>query len=159
MNDMVAIIRPTWHETHMLMAILASKRSCDTNTKVGSVIVDPYNHLLATGFNSFPRGFPDHELPNARGPNNAKEMFVHSELNSLINCMVSPFTFPQGVTLYSTVRPCVRCLGALINANVTTIYSLANTSWSRQEEESELFFRMLRFAKINYEEMEIKWTD
>ena len=139
----------------MAIAREVSKRSCDFNTQVGTVIVDRFNHLLGTGFNSFPRGFPDDILPNTRDEAYTKKFWmVHSEVNALINMVVSPFLYPEGLTMFCTVKPCVTCLGAIINANITTIYSLAR-GYSKTEQEKEVFDKMIAYSGIKYYEVEI----
>ena len=137
----------------MAIAKEVSKRSCDADTKVGAIIVDRFNHILGTGFNSFPRGFPDDTLPNTRDEAYTKgRWMVHGEINCILNLVVSPFLYPEGVTLFCTVKPCVTCLGAIINANITTIYSLA-CGYSKTEQEKEVFDKMIEYSGIKYVEV------
>lgn len=155
-NLHVDINRPTWHESNLLIAIEVSKRSWDLDTKVGSVLVDDFNHIIGTGYNSFPRGFPDNELPNIRDINRSKHKFIiHSEVNCIINTICNTFLYHNGVTLYCTHRPCTSCLKMLINANVKTIYTIADSTWSQVDEEKELFDMLIKYSNITYNEIKM----
>lgn len=152
----VDIKRPTWHESNLLIAIEVSKRSWDLDTKVGSVLVDDFNHIIGTGYNSFPRGFPDSELPNIRDVYRSKHKFIiHSEVNCIINTICNTFLYPKGVTLYCTHKPCTSCLKMLINANVKRIYTIADSTWSQLDEEKELFDILIKYSNVVYDEIKM----
>jgi dCMP deaminase len=54
----------SWDEMHMSIAMLASMRSKDPSTQVGSVIVNSDdNKILGIGYNGFCRGINDDEFP------------------------------------------------------------------------------------------------
>jgi len=55
----VAINRPSWNEYFLGLAFVIAQRSLDPRTKHGSVVTDDNNHIVATGFNSFPHKFND----------------------------------------------------------------------------------------------------
>ena len=53
----------SWDEYFMALAHLSAKRSKDPNKQVGACIVDDDNVILAIGYNGFPRGCADCDLP------------------------------------------------------------------------------------------------
>ena len=50
----------------MSIALVTSLKSKDLNTKVGAVLVDRDNHIVGTGYNGFPKGVDDEQLPSGR---------------------------------------------------------------------------------------------
>jgi len=111
---------PTWIEYHLNIAAEISKRSKDAQTKCGCVITNQSHHILSTGYNSFVRGLPDDKMPNLR-PNKYPFM-IHAEMNAIFNRESNWFLYPQGVRAYITSRPCLTCLQALWQNNVTEIF-------------------------------------
>lgn len=96
--------------------LVALNLSKDPHTKVGSIITTPDYRQISMGYNGFPRGLVEN---NRRWKPDTKENFcVHSEANNLINC---PFD-TKGCYIFSTVEPCHKCLGLLLNAGISRIY-------------------------------------
>lgn len=123
--------RPDWVNYFIGLAFIVSRRSLDPNTKHGCLICTRTNQIIATGYNSFPRGMDDTSLPTNRSdPDNPSDLskydFIdgtHSERNAIANCMISPWLLGTGgAVAYVTGEPCNACLTALWQANVTTIY-------------------------------------
>lgn len=146
-------MRPTWDQYFLAIAKQVSTRSHDLQTKHGAVVVDPNNHIIGTGYNSFAAGLPDDELPKTR-PEKYKFM-LHSERNALSNCVISPWVYKEGVKVYVTGRPCLDCLQGMINANVRNIVAESGRGWASTKDEEELFFWLLKNSKIGYKEMEV----
>jgi dCMP deaminase len=96
--------RPPWEEIYLAMAFVMSRRSHDDETRHGCIIADREHRVLGAGFNGFPRGLRDAELP-ARRPEKYAWM-VHSERNAVSNCTLRP----DGATAYVTGEPCNDCL-------------------------------------------------
>lgn len=109
-----------WDEYFMKIACLVAKKSKDAQTQCGTVLVHD-NRIIATGYNSPPKKVDDTLIPNVR-PEKYK-FYQHSEINAIINATV-PLCTLNDVTAYINGIPCVPCLCAMINANVTTIYHL-----------------------------------
>ncbi|NMC45183.1 MAG: cytidine deaminase, partial [candidate division Zixibacteria bacterium] len=57
----------SWDEYFMSVAVLSSLRSKDPNTQVGACIVNDGNRIVGIGYNGFPAGCSDEELPGGRG--------------------------------------------------------------------------------------------
>ena len=86
---------------------VASKRSHDVQTQHGCVITDINNRILGVGYNGFPKGMDDSQLPNTR-PDKYPWM-IHAERNALSNCVVRP---DNGIA-YVTGQSCNDCIIAL----------------------------------------------
>lgn len=108
------LTRPAWDEYFMMMAVVASLRSHDAQTKHGCVIVKN-NRILATGYNGFPRGMDDSSLPTVR-PAKYPYMY-HSEVNAVANCLIRP----EGATAYVTGPPCNDCLVSMWQHGITKV--------------------------------------
>jgi dCMP deaminase len=55
-----------WDDYFMAIAFLSSMRSKDPSTQVGACIVNPDKRIVGIGYNGFPRGCSDDELPWTR---------------------------------------------------------------------------------------------
>lgn len=96
-----------WDSYFMGFAHLASVRSPDLQTKVGCVIVNSDNHILGVGYNGFPAGTNDKDLPRVRPGKYA--YIVHSEMNAISNMLMKQ----KNLRAYITARPCLNCLKAM----------------------------------------------
>jgi len=104
--------RPSWDEVFLQIAIDIAKRSPDSETQVGAVIVDSNKHILSVGYNGWMPGIDDSIIPNTRpGKHN---WVLHAELNSILNCEHRP----KGATLYSTHKPCLPCFFCCVAAAI-----------------------------------------
>lgn len=110
--------RPEWTDYFLGIAKVVSQRSHDIHTKHGCVITDQNNRILGVGYNGFPRGLNDKELPITR-PEKYPWM-VHSERNALSNCVVRP---DNGIA-YVTGQCCNDCIIALWQEGVATVYMI-----------------------------------
>lgn len=109
-------MRPTWHNYFLGLAKVASQRSHDIHTQHGCVITDSNNRILGVGYNGFPRGLDDTQLPTNR-PDKYQWM-IHAERNALANCVVRP---DNGIA-YVTGQCCNDCIMALWQEGVNTVY-------------------------------------
>ena len=78
-----------WDDYFMSVAYLSSMRSKDPSTQVGACIVNQENKIVGIGYNGFPRGCSDDELPwdrDADSPLDTKYPYVcHAEVNAILN--------------------------------------------------------------------------
>lgn len=111
-------IRPAWPDYFLGLAKVISQRSHDLHTQHGCVITDKQNRILGVGYNGFPKGLYDAQLPTNR-PDKYHWM-VHSERNALANCVVRP---DKG-TAYVTGQCCNDCIMALWQEGVDTVYMI-----------------------------------
>lgn len=108
--------RPGWVEYFLGLARVVSKRSHDEETQHGCVIADRKNRIISVGYNGFPRGMKDAELP-ARRP--AKyDWMLHSERNAVANCIIRP----DGAIAYVTGEPCNDCLMYLWQHGIEKVF-------------------------------------
>lgn len=103
-----------WDEYYMAMAITASFRSKDPNTKVGAVLVKGSTAVI--GYNGFPRGIADLDHRWVRP---AKYRFVvHAEANALNNAQFDTYGSKIYITHYP---PCNECTKMIIQKGVKEV--------------------------------------
>ena len=116
----------SWDEYFMGIAVLSSMRSKDPNTQVGACIVSPDKKIIGVGYNGFPIGCSDDELPWEREGDwiETKYPYVcHAELNAILNSSLPSL---KGATLYVALFPCNECAKAIIQVGIKKIIYLSN---------------------------------
>lgn len=108
-------MRPSWTDYFLGLAKAVSQRSHDIHTQHGCVITDDSNRILGVGYNGFPRGLDDNNLPTSR-PEKYPWM-IHAERNALSNCVVRP---DKGIA-YVTGQSCNDCIMALWQEGIETV--------------------------------------
>jgi dCMP deaminase len=105
----------SWHQYFMSICLLSAQRSKDPSTKVGACIVNEKNHIIGIGYNGFPIGCSDEDLPwdknNPEWLNNKYPYVVHSEMNAIMN--VSTGIQPNS-RMYVSLFPCNECAKMII---------------------------------------------
>ena len=147
-------MRPTRDQYFMDLAKMASTRSKDPNTQVGSCIVKD-NHVLSLGYNGAPRNFPDDEVPTSRDTSLPLKLqkypfMVHAELNAILNYR-GDLTNLEGATIYVTHSPCYECAKALIQVGIKEVYYL-----ERYHNEEFCDLTDLLFSKCGVEIKQLK---
>ena len=110
-----------WDEYFMGIAILSSKRSKDPNSQVGACIVDKDNKILSIGYNGFPIGCSDDEMPWEREGEFEQTKYpymCHAELNAILNYTGSTL---KGSRIYVSLFPCNECAKAIIQSGIKEI--------------------------------------
>jgi dCMP deaminase len=138
-------MRPCWTDYFLGLAKVVSQRSHDIHTKHGCVITDQNNHIIGVGYNGFPKGLYDDQLPLNR-PEKYHWM-VHSERNALSNCVVRP---ENGIA-YVTGQCCNDCIIALWQEGIKTVYMIDDHGTHLFDENAKKRFDMF----INMSGMEI----
>jgi dCMP deaminase len=116
----------SWDEYFMGIALLSAKRSKDPNTQVGACIVDQNKRIVGVGYNGFPIGCSDDELPWDREGDflDTKYPFVcHAELNAVINSNIARLT---GCSIYVALFPCNECAKIIIQSGIKNIVYLSD---------------------------------
>lgn len=143
----------TWDEYFMGIALLSSYRSKDPSTKVGACIVDEDNKIVGVGYNGFPTGCSDEELPWERdgGFLNTKYPYVcHAELNAILNSIRTL----KGCRLYVALFPCNECAKAIIQAGIREIIYLDD---KYKDTDSVIASkRMFDMTGVSYRQLSIK---
>lgn len=117
----------SWDEYFMLQAMLASFKSKDPATKVGSVFVDQNNHQLTMGYNGFIAGIDEAKLPWGKDKDQPLEhqkygYVVHSEANAILH---SPTSLSNS-KCYVTLFPCNECAKLLASVKVSEVIYLSD---------------------------------
>lgn len=115
----------TWDEYFMGVALLSAQRSKDPNTQVGACIVNPEKKIVGVGYNGFPSGLDDDELPWSREGSflETKYPYVcHAELNAILNSTRDL----KGCSIYVALFPCNECAKAIIQSGIKEIVYLSD---------------------------------
>ena len=115
----------TWDEYFMGIALLSAKRSKDPSTQVGACIVNSEKKIVGLGYNGFPIGCKDDELPWEREGDfiNTKYPYVvHAEANAILNSTKDL----HGARIYVDLFPCNECAKAIIQAGIKDVIYAAD---------------------------------
>lgn len=119
--------RPDIDAYMMGIAMLVSTRATCCRRRVGCVLTNSLNHILATGYNGVPRGVQhcttDHPCEGARlqsGTGLDVCQATHAEMNALLQCR----DVEEIHTVYTTTSPCTICLRQLMNTGARRIVFL-----------------------------------
>ncbi len=142
-----------WDEYFMGVAVLSSMRSKDPNTQVGACIVSEDKKIIGVGYNGFPSGCSDDELPWARCGEwkETKYPYVcHAELNAILNAN-NP-SLLKNSTLYVALFPCNECAKAVIQCGIKRIVYLSDKY--KESDATKASKRMLDAAGVTYQHLE-----
>jgi dCMP deaminase len=116
----------SWDEYFMGIAILSSKRSKDPSTQVGACIVDKDNKVVGIGYNGFPIGCSDDNLPWERQADTANltkyPYVVHAEANAILNSTKDL----HGARIYVDLFPCNECAKLIIQSGIKEVVFLSD---------------------------------
>lgn len=147
-------MRPTWENYFLGLAKVASQRSHDVHTKHGCVITDQSNRILGVGYNGFPKGLKDKDLPLVR-PDKYRWM-IHAERNALSNCVVRP---DNGIA-YVTGQCCNDCVMALWQEGIKHIVmNNSHGTYKFDENEQKIFDQFIELSglKIEIVNADLSW--
>lgn len=116
----------SWDEYFMGIALLSAYRSKDPATKVGACIVDENNKIVGIGYNGFPIGCSDDELPWEKEADNINDTkypyVVHAEANAILNSTKDL----HGARMYVALFPCNECAKLIIQSGIKEILYLSD---------------------------------
>jgi dCMP deaminase len=137
-----------WDEYFMGIALLSAMRSKDPNTQVGACVVDDSNKIIGIGYNGFPIGCSDDELPwcNSSGsPNDTKYPYVvHAEVNAILNSNKNL----KNAKIFTALFPCNECAKVIIQSGIKEVIYLSDKY--AQTDSVKASKKMLDLAKVNY---------
>ncbi|OGS46141.1 MAG: cytidine deaminase [Elusimicrobia bacterium RIFOXYD2_FULL_34_15] len=116
----------TWDEYFMGVALLSAERSKDPNTQVGTCIVNSQKKIVGVGYNGFPIGCSDEQLPwnNTGTFLETKYPYIcHAELNAILNSIGRNLC---GCVMYTGLFPCNECAKAIIQSGIKEIVYLSD---------------------------------
>jgi dCMP deaminase len=136
----------SWDEYFMGIALLSAKRSKDPSTQVGACIVNQQNKIIGIGYNGFPIGCSDDDLPwerEAANPNDSKYPYVvHAEANAILNSTKDL----HGARIYVALFPCNECTKLIIQSGIKNIIYLSDKY--RDSDSVKASKRMLDLAGV-----------
>ncbi|MCP3887643.1 MAG: dCMP deaminase family protein [Desulfobulbaceae bacterium] len=116
----------SWDEYFMGVALLSAQRSKDPNTQVGACVANEQNKIVGVGYNGFPQGCSDDELPWDRQGKflDTKYPYVcHAELNAVLNSISRDL---KNCRIYVGLFPCNECTKVIIQAGIKEIIYLSD---------------------------------
>jgi dCMP deaminase len=118
-------MRPDWNTYFMNMARVASTRGTCDRKKVGAVIVSQDNHLISTGYNGAPRGWPScdevgHELMDVNGRQSCQRT-IHAEENAILQAARKGVSV-SFTMIYTTAAPCYDCARRIAQVGIVGVY-------------------------------------
>lgn len=141
--------RPGWDDWLMGMSFWVSLRSPDTSTKHGAVLCDQYHRILGMGYNGFPRGCNDVEMPMTRP---LKYLTIlHAEENCLLS---SQNLLGAGHVMYITGFPCSNCFARMIQCGIKRVVygpvsSVSSSSPYNNSEQVDLVNRLSSMCDVD----------
>lgn len=111
----------------MAIAQLSAKRSKDPSTQVGACIVNANKRVIGIGYNGFPIGCSDDELPWGREGDflDTKYPFVcHAEMNAITNAANKPDL--DGASMYVSLFPCNECAKLIVQVGIREVVFLSD---------------------------------
>ncbi len=116
----------SWDEYFMAVALLSAQRSKDPSTQVGACVANEQNKIVGVGYNGFPMGCSDDELPWERQGSflDTKYPFVcHAELNAVLNAISTNLI---NCRIYVGLFPCNECTKVIMQAGIQEIIYLSD---------------------------------
>jgi len=138
-----------WIKYFFKMAKLVASQSKDPSTKVGCVVTDSLNRVLATGYNGFPRGVQDTE--DRYNDRSVKyKLVVHAEANAVCMAASSGVNL-TGATIYITSMPCPECAKLIVQSGIRTVYYIrpSDEERKRRREKKDGAVDWLHDASVN----------
>lgn len=117
----------SWEEYFMAIAQLSAKRSKDPGTQVGACIVNANKRIIGIGYNGFPTGCSDDELPWDREGDYLKTKYAyvcHAEMNAITNSSNKPDL--AGAALYVSLFPCNECAKLMVQVGIAEVVYLSD---------------------------------
>ena len=142
----------SWDEYFMAVALLSAQRSKDPSTQVGACVADEDNKIVGVGYNGFPWGCPDDELPWARNGEylDTKYPYVcHAELNAVLNATSRNL---KNCKIYVGLFPCNECTKVIIQSGICEIVYLSDKY--AESDSVKASKRMLDQSKTKYRRFE-----
>lgn len=136
--------RITKIEYGCLIALAASARSEDPNTKVGCAIESITGKIISTGYNGLKNGYNFTEVP-IKNRKDKLRYFLHAETNAL-----AEITKNECKTIYLTHSPCQSCSQNII------AHGIQEVIYINEYHGCKSFKKIFDTYKINYRQITCK---
>jgi dCMP deaminase len=104
-----------------IVTALGERSTCSARAKVGALLFDGENRIIATGYNGVPFGFAHcDDLGCDKDSDGHCKNAIHAEENALLQCAIIGRS-TVGLRLFTTHSPCWKCTLRLIQAGITEI--------------------------------------
>lgn len=153
-------MRPTWDETWMQVARVMALRAPCSRDRVGAVIVDPSNRVVATGYNGPPADLTsmgtilwEYECDGSEGGSMCQRgkfgpttdsltsyvdcPSIHAEANALMFCDRRE---REGGTIYITGYMCWTCTKLVANSGLRRVVMIGSDSFNYRTPSDSLDF-------------------
>lgn len=117
----------SWEEYFMAIAQLSALRSKDPGTQVGACIVNSRKRIIGIGYNGFPTGCSDDELPWDREGDYLETKYpyvCHAEMNAITNASNKPDL--DGASMYVSLFPCNECAKLIVQVGIKEVVYLSD---------------------------------
>lgn len=138
----------------MGVAILSAFRSKDPNTKVGACVVNHKNKIVGIGYNGFPTGCDESQLPWTREGDflNTKYPYVcHAEINAIFNSHKIEL---DNCRIYVGLFPCNECAKAIIQVGIREVIFLQD-----KYPQQDIFIaakKLFNLAGVSYRKLQVE---
>jgi dCMP deaminase len=144
----------SWDHYFMLQAMMASFRSKDPSTKVGSVFVDHKNHQISFGYNGFVAGIDEEKLSWNKDPNKGMEhtkypYVVHAEANAILHASRSL----ENARCYVTLFPCNECAKLIASKRIKEVIYLSDKH--QDKEHTHIAKKIFDLSNIGYRQLDV----
>lgn len=142
----------SWDEYFMAVAILSAQRSKDPSTQVGACIANNENKIVGVGYNGFPQGCHDDELPWQREGDflQTKYPYVcHAELNAVLNSSSRDL---KDCKIYVALFPCNECTKVIIQSGIREVVYLSDKY--KDTDQVRASKRMLDLSGVKYRQLQ-----
>lgn len=117
----------SWDDYFMAVSFLSAMRSKDPSTQVGACIVNDEKRIVGIGYNGFPKGCSDDDLPwNREGDSelDTKYPYVcHAEVNAILNKNSAEV---KHCTMYVALFPCNECAKVIIQSGIAEVVYMSD---------------------------------
>ena len=141
----------------MSVALLSAQRSKDPSTQVGACVANEQNKIVGVGYNGFPWGCSDDEMPWGRQGAflDTKYPYVcHAELNAVLNAISTNL---RGCRIYVGLFPCNECTKVIIQAGIQEIIYLSDKYRDTDQVRASKIM-LEKSPNITYRQLETKLT-
>jgi len=147
----------SWDDYFMAVAKVSGMRSKDPSTQVGACVVNQKNKIIGIGYNGFPIGCSDDDLPWGNKGEFLETKYpyvVHSELNAILNSNGNSL---ENTKIYVLLFPCNECTKAIIQSGIKEIVYLSDKYADTDLVKASK--KMLNSAKIKYRQLVPEQTE
>jgi len=148
--------KPSFREIFMNMANEISRRSSDAETQHGAIFVKD-NKILTVGYNGWPAGSKDDEIPNIRLDGFKYLYVIHAESNGIIDAARRGISLIDS-TLYVTGRPCFECAKKLIQVGCKN-WIIGGKGHVETEQQQLVFNYLVETHNVTITEYDYKYPE